>query len=241
MTDLGDPPSSQPNLPGGQREHAVPRVPSAPRDAVDTAILDAAHSGDEARAAALILRHFGPALYGQARVLVGAASADDVLQDTVLALLAALREGRYHGGSSLRTYAMKTARYRAFQLHRSFWQRLLHHADDPGDDDDLAAPQSERAPPWGDDDPQELVARLLERLDERGRVVVTLRLEGSPFAAIARLLRISEANARKIHAHALARLRVELVEDPRGGTVLRPEDATAARSTTPAGRRGRGR
>ena len=217
VPDLQGPPSSSPAHEGD----------GAPRDAIDAAILDAIGKGDQDLAAALIVRHLAPLLRGQAWALVRPDCVDDVLQDTILLLLEALKKGRFRGKSSLSTYAIQVVRHRAFHVHASFWQRLLRRARDPGDGEDLPAPFSNRTP-WGDRDPEELAARLVERLEGPERVVVTLRLEGAAFPAIARRLQISEDRAYKLHSRAVARLRAELAEAAQGGDVPRSQSAAEA-------------
>jgi RNA polymerase sigma factor (sigma-70 family) len=165
-------------------------------ETADAAILDAVARGDRQLAASLILRHFGPALLGQARAIAGTADADDVLMATIMALLSALERGRFAGRGSLRSYAITTARYQAFHLRDSGWRRMWRNAEDPGSDLP-APPPSER--PWGHQDEDALAARLVAALDVRSRVVVVMRVEGAAFSRIAKVLRISAASARQIH------------------------------------------
>jgi RNA polymerase sigma factor (sigma-70 family) len=187
-------------------------LPFSKVETVDAAILDAVEQDDERLAARLILRHFGPVLLGQARVIAEDADAEDVVMTTVMAILSAIKRGRFTGRGSLRSYAITTVRYQAFHLRDSPWQQMFRHAQDLGAADDLSAPPpSER--PWGDRDESALADRLIATLDTRSRVVVTMRLEGMAFSAIARLMGISAASARQIHVRAIQRLRERVAEE----------------------------
>jgi RNA polymerase sigma factor (sigma-70 family) len=190
-------------------------------DAVDQVILAAVAKGDMKRAAALIVRHYGSLLRGHARRIVGKDDEQDVFHDGVLELVAALEQGRFRGESSLQTYAVLTVRYVAFNWRRSWIHRVLSRAEPVEGDDDLPAPSSNKPPPWGDQEEQELVKKLLRRLDAKQRVVVGMRLEGATFVAIGRALHLSDDGARKIYDRALLDLRAHFEVDERGVLVLR--------------------
>jgi RNA polymerase sigma factor (sigma-70 family) len=190
-------------------------------DAGEQLILAAVEKGDMTRAAALIVHHYGPLLRGHARRIVGVDDEWDVFHDGVLELVTALEQGRFRGESSLRTYAVTTVRYVAFHWRRSWVRRVLSRAEPVEGDDDLPAPSSDEPPPWGDQEPEELVKKLLRRLDAKQRVVIGMRLEGATFVAIGHVLHVSEEAARKIHDRALRDLRDHFVVNERGVLVLR--------------------
>lgn len=182
-------------------------------DHVDQSILDAVARSDHDAAAALVLRHFGPRLLGQARALVGAAAAEDILLETVLSLLDAIEAGRC-SGSSLFRYALGIVRYKASHPRDSFWHRLFHRrAVDPEVMAELPGDAPAPDEPGADDLPD--VGDILAGLTERERVVLTLRLEGMSYASIGRALGVSEANAAQIHSRAVRRLREALSAERR--------------------------
>jgi RNA polymerase sporulation-specific sigma factor len=190
-------------------------------DAADQAIFAAVDKGDMNRAAALIQRHYGAVLLGHARRLVGAADADDVYQNGLVALVGALQKRKLGEGSSLRSYAVTTVRNEAFRLNRSWFKRLLRRAELMDGEDDMPAPSSKKPPPWGDADEEELIRRIRALLDKEQRVVVSMRLgDRSTFAEIGRKLQTSEATVRKIFSRAVQSVRALLVVDERGVLVL---------------------
>ncbi len=177
-------------------------------DPVDRSIHEAVARADHDAAAALILRHFGPKLLGQARASVGPAAAEDVLLETVLSLLEAIAAGRVAGGSLL-AYAMGMVRHKAAHLRDSFWHRLFHRravatANFEEFAGDAISPE-EPAPEEGCD-----LRDVLAVLSERERVVLMLRLEKKSYACIGRALGISEAAAAQIHSRAVKRAREAL-------------------------------
>jgi RNA polymerase sigma factor (sigma-70 family) len=196
--------------------------PSGSRaDDVEQIIYAAVDKGDLKRAGALIVHHYGALLRGHARRVVGTSDEEDVFHDAVLELLDALQKKRFRRESSLRSYAITTVRYVGFTWRRSWLSRLLRRAEPLEGDDDPPAPSSDQPRPWGDQAEEELVEKLLERLDAKQRVVVGMRLEGATFVAIGRALHISEDCAWKIHERALRDLRDHFVVDERGVLVLR--------------------
>jgi RNA polymerase sigma-70 factor (ECF subfamily) len=189
----------------------------------ERAILDAFRRGDKRIAASLIVRHFGGMLLGLALVLVGPADADDVVQETLLALLDAIDQGRFQGKSTLRTYASKTLRRQAAHVRDSFWHKLMRDAAAPEDEDEPPAPPPDSEPPWGNQDTPELVQRLVGLLDGRSRSVLSMELAGIPTEGIAKVLGISVASVWQTRCRALQRLQEALHEDPRAAAIVRGE------------------
>jgi RNA polymerase sigma factor (sigma-70 family) len=189
----------------------------------ERAILDAIRQGDQRRAASLIVRHLGGLLLGLAQVLVGRADAEDLVQETVMALLEALQKGRFLGRSTLRVYAVKTLRRQASHVRGSFWRRLKRSATAPDDEEELPAPAPDSEPRWASHDTPDLIRKLIGLLDARSRLVLSMELEGMPTAGIGKVLGISEAAVRQIRCRALHRLHGMIDDDPRAAAIVRGE------------------
>jgi DNA-directed RNA polymerase specialized sigma24 family protein len=169
----------------------------------DETILGAAAAGDLQLAARLILEHHGPRLGRILERLLPDADVDDVLQETVLDALDALRAGRFRGESSLSLYLGGVARHKALRARRSFWHLLfrrrsvgseaLAHLADPGPDVHATGVVP--------------LAPLLAHLSPREGLVVRLRLARRPFRDIGDAMGVSEDNAAQIHHRAVAKLR----------------------------------
>jgi RNA polymerase sigma factor (sigma-70 family) len=174
---------------------------------VDGAIVEAASGGDLERAARLLCHHHAPHLLRFLMATLSGAEAEDVLQETLIAALDALRQGRYTPERPMGRYLRGVARYKALRLRRSFWHVLFHQrSTGPETLDDVRADVDDRQ-----EHPVDL-GTLLRPLSERERLVVRLRLARRSYREIALLLGTSEDNAAQLQQRALKRLRRLRVE-----------------------------
>ena len=208
---------------------------------VDRTILEAVGRGDRERAAVLIFRHISPTvrvrvlawLRHDARSAMDAEDqADDVTQDAGLALLDALERGKYEGRSTIKGYAIEIARHMAFRgepwSFRKLWAWWLR----PGEDAD-APVSSGREMPWDECDARKLIDEMLEHLDRRQHILLSMRLERMETAVIARALRTTEGNVRTIESRTVAKLREMFTRKEDGRLVL----DRSKLATKPGGRR----
>lgn len=190
----------------------------------ESVLLAGLRAGDERAFAALVDAH-DASLRRVARSFVRTdAAADDVVQETWLAVLRGL--DRFEGRSSLRTWVfsilVNRARTHAVKDARSVPFSQL----DAGGDGPAVNPAAfegggwTSAPPRPETDPEgrllagELRAQLLaavEDLPEAQRIVITLRdFEGIPSEDVAELLDITPGNQRVLLHRARSRVRAAL-------------------------------
>lgn len=191
----------------------------------DQALLGRLRAGDEAAFETLVARH-DQALRRVARTFVRTpAAADDVVQETWLAVIRGL--DRFEGRSSLSTWIFRIlanlARTRASRDARSVPFSALEDDDRPAVDPSAfgADGRWRSAPPRLESDPEasvlggELRRRLLAAVEELApvqRAVITLRdLVGLDSADVCSLLEISDGNQRVLLHRARARVREALV------------------------------
>ncbi|MFL6136331.1 MAG: RNA polymerase sigma factor [Frankiaceae bacterium] len=202
-------------------------------DASDADLLRRLRAGDQ-DAFGGIVDAWSAAMMRVARGLVSTpASAEEVVQDTWLAVLRGL--ARFEGRSSLRTWSFRilvnTARTRAVRESRTVpWSSFAAaEGEGPAEDpsrfraagDEWAGWWSEagRPQPWQSSpesgavaaETRRLLAAALDDLPERQRVVVTLRdVEGFGSDEVRDLLGLSAANQRVLLHRGRARLRSTL-------------------------------
>ena len=178
----------------------------------DEDILEAAAAANAAKVASLLLARHGATLYGHARCLVDAATADDVIQEATLSIVDALVAGKFKRKASLRSYAVSVVRYTAFHFRRSFWHGVFHRrAVVPDVLDELPAAEAEPAVPKGEAEDERL-ARCMAQLGAETRVVLAMRLEGRSHAEIAKVLGISRAKSEQLCSRGVRRCQ-ELLSD----------------------------
>ncbi len=202
-------------------------MPAATPALAEQELIEGLRQGSEAAFEALVTRYHG-ALLRVALVFVrDHAVAEEVVQETWVAVLDGLR--RFEGRSSLRTWLFailsNRARTRAVREQRSMPFSAL---DDPESGE--RAVESSRftaegmwaVPPasWGADNPEERLLRqetmavleaALAELPPHQRAVVTLRdVEGLNSADVCHVLQVSEANQRVLLHRARCRLRAAL-------------------------------
>lgn len=134
------------------------------------------------------------------------ADAEDVLQETMVALLEAMRGGRYSGEGNPSAYAYSIARHKAVRLQRCFWYRLIQRRV-------AQAEFIEELPFCPRDTPipsDEMIQELLATLTPRERSVVDLRLHGKSYREIAEAIGVSEANAGQLYHRAVLKLRAAI-------------------------------
>lgn len=191
----------------------------------EAALLARLRAGDRAAFAALVGRHAG-SLLRVARSLVRDLSlAEEVVQETWLAVLGGLDE--FQGRSSLRTWLFQIlanrARTRFAREGRTVPFSALAGDDaaavDPGRFDEQGG---WREPPgaWTEEDPERLamgaetraaIEAAIQELPEAQRAVMTLRdIEGLPTEEICNLLSITVTNQRVLLHRARARVRQAL-------------------------------
>lgn len=197
----------------------------------DDELVDALRAGDERAFADLVDRH-SPAMLAVARLHVASReAAEDVVQDTWLALLKGI--DRFEGRSSLRTWLFRVltniAKSRGIREKRTT-PVDLH----PGDQRPTLSPDrfqgdSDRWPghwvrfpaPWRESPEHtllsaevlNLVRRKLDDLPEQQRIVVALRdIDGYDADEVCTILDLSAANQRVLLHRGRARLREALAD-----------------------------
>jgi RNA polymerase sigma-70 factor (ECF subfamily) len=202
-----------------------PHRSAEPSGAAERALLASLRAGDRAAFDRLVTRHGGTMLHVAMTFVRDRAVAEDVVQDTWLALLDGL-DG-FEERASLKTWLfgilVNKARTRAVREGRSLPFSALAGPDDaegPGDlPDRFDGEGGWRGPPgaWSEDDPEQLaqaaetrvtIEAAIAALPEAQRAVVTLRdVEGLEADEICELLGISLTNQRVILHRARVRLR----------------------------------
>jgi RNA polymerase sigma-70 factor (ECF subfamily) len=191
----------------------------------DDALLERLRAGDEVAFQALVDRHDG-ALRRLARTFVqSAAAADEVAQETWLAVITGLH--RFEGRSSLRTWIfsilVNQARSRGVRDARSVPFSDLEADDRPAVEPTAFSADGRwtSAPARLDADPEtrllgaELREHLLDAVDqlpEAQRAVITLRdLAGLPAEDVCELLDLTDGNQRVLLHRARSRVRQALL------------------------------
>jgi RNA polymerase sigma factor (sigma-70 family) len=170
-------------------------------------LIERARGGDEVAQAA-IYRAVAPAVFALIRRLVGnRAVAEDLFQDTMMALFQRL--GDFRGEAPLGAWLRQIAVTRCLMHLRSPWHRARLHWES-GDD---AALRSTMLPVTLATSADVVdVERALASLTPVGRTVVWLfEVEGYSHEEIARLFGRSVSFSKSQLARALARLRLSLV------------------------------
>jgi RNA polymerase sigma-70 factor (ECF subfamily) len=196
---------------------ARPGVPAVPADDV---LVVGLRLRDENAYLELVRRHT-PLMLRVARSILGSAEAEDVVQDTWVAVLRSV-DG-FEGRSTFKTWLMRilvnTARSRRTRDARTVcWS--TQPADAPVWDAVLAGRSTEAAGPLDHAlavEAWEVIRTALADLPDRQRVVVVLRdVEGSTSEEVRAMLGLSVGNQRVLLHRGRARLRVLLGPDAVG-------------------------
>ena len=195
----------------------------------ESELLAALRAGDEAAFARLVRDWSRPMLLLARGFVSTEASAEEVVQDTWLAVIRGL-DG-FEGRASLRTWVYRVlvniAKTRGVREHRSIpWSSLGPEDSGPTVDPDLfRGPEDQYAGGWRSFPPdwrsaedslldlevQEQLRAALERLPARQRVVLTLRdVLGCSSEEVCDLLEVSTANQRVLLHRARAAARAVL-------------------------------
>lgn len=188
-------------------------------------LLDGLRKGDEPSFRALIQMHHGALLRLARTFLKDPASAEEIVQETWLALLEGLH--RFEGRSSLKTWIFSIlankARTRAAREGRMVLFSDMSSGD--GGDEPAVDPSRFKASgywdgpprPWDDHTPERLAANAeimvhmrgaIEALPEAQRAVVVLRdVEGCSAEETCNMLGLSETNQRVLLHRGRSRLR----------------------------------
>src|SRR5512138_966095 len=216
-------------------ETSVESAPGAqPKALDDTELVARIQAGDRSAFAALVRRH-GPPLLRFARVFIREpAVAEEVVQETWMAVLEGL--AGFEGRASFKTWAYRIlanrARTRAIREGRSVPFSAL--ADEEGDEhavdpDRFDAGGMWRDPPmgWTDETPERLalaaetravMEAAVQALPAAQRAVLVLRDEdGLETEEICNLLGLTVTNQRVLLHRARTRVRQALEEHMRGG------------------------
>ncbi|GLZ35112.1 RNA polymerase sigma24 factor [Lentzea sp. NBRC 105346] len=185
----------------------------------DDVLVAGLRSGDEATFARL-LDSWSASMLRLARSFVSTdASAEDVVQDTWLAVIRGV--AGFQGNSSLRTWVYRilvnTAKKRGVREQRTVPWSDAGPTVDPerfrGPGDDYPGHWRDFPEPWVlDGEFRQVVGRALGELPTRQRIVVTLRdVEGHSAEEVCALLEISTANQRVLlhRGRAFVRARIE--------------------------------
>lgn len=181
-------------------------------------LVERVRAGDEDAFAAIVRQHHARLLRLAESVVGSRAVADEVVQDTWLAVVRGIE--RFEGRSSFKTWLfhilLNRARSAAGKEHRD--QPL--RADD-GDDGRFNAVGGWKAPPvaWADevDDrvtAEQLAGRVREMLDDlpaaQRQVLILRDIEGIDAGEVAMLVGVSDGNQRVLLHRARSRLRAQL-------------------------------
>jgi RNA polymerase sigma-70 factor (ECF subfamily) len=159
-------------------------------------------AGGSREAEAELFRRMAPRirLYGL-RHLRDEQAAEDLTQEVLITTLEALRAGRLREPEKLASFVLGTCRMTVLDWRRGAQrrERLLEQFGT-----DLLAPVQPSLPQLD----QEQLTRCVQGLKERERTVVVMTFYDEQTAAdVARLLGVSEANARVIRHRAIHQLR----------------------------------
>lgn len=205
-----------------------PRLASALADGDESQLISSLRDGDQLAFERLVVRH-SPGMLRVARMFTSDATAEDVVQDTWVAVVRGIE--MFESRCSVQTWLYRILINRA-KTSGQGERRTVPMGDvapdgptvDPrrfraGSDADLEGGWSDPPHPW-QRDPQnqaigaELMAQLLaaiDRLPAAQRQVVTLRdVEGMSAAETAELLHLSAVNQRSLLHRGRARLRQSL-------------------------------
>jgi len=198
------------------------------RTGTDEWLIEALRAGDEEAFEQLVHRYHGPLMRLARGYVASQGVAEEVVQDTWLAVLDGI--DRFRGASSLKTWIfsilIKRATTRGVRERRSVPFSSLH----PTADDDGPSVRSDRfgadghwaVPPRPFDLPEDRAGLLelrayiraaLAALPERQRIVVALRdVEGLSSDEVCGLLHLSVENQRVLLHRGRARLQAALAE-----------------------------
>jgi RNA polymerase sigma-70 factor (ECF subfamily) len=204
-----------------------PSHPQRSPDDTDGALLERMRRGDRAAFAAIVDRHAGSLLRVARALLRDAAAAEEVVQETWMALLTGL--AGFEGRSSLRTWLfgvlVNKARTRFRRDRRTVpFSALVHGEGDASavEPERFASDDAWLVPPggWSTTDPEQLavgaetraaIEAAIKELPEAQRAVLTLRdVEGLETEEICNLLGVTVTNQRVLLHRARARVREAL-------------------------------
>jgi RNA polymerase sigma-70 factor (ECF subfamily) len=195
----------------------------------DDAILAGLRSGDEAVFGQLLNSWSGSMLHLARAFVATRASAEEVVQDTWLAVIQGIDD--FEGRSSVRTWVYRilinTAKKRGLRESRTVpWSSVFAEEDRPtvepslfrGADDEYPGGWVSFPPPWTTTEGQVLAGEVrnrlrdaLDSLPERQRTVVTLRdILGHTSTEVCEMLGISEGNQRVLLHRGRAATRARL-------------------------------
>ncbi|TNE92196.1 MAG: sigma-70 family RNA polymerase sigma factor [Deltaproteobacteria bacterium] len=190
----------------------------------DKELVEALRAGDESAFAAVVSRHHDGLLRLARRMLPAAGVAEEVVQETWMAVLRGL--ARFEGRSSLKTWIYRIlvnrARTRARREGRVLPFSAMGQEDDqPFEPERFDASGHWKEPPtdW-DDSPQGMLMRkevkaaileAIETIPPRQAVVLRMRdLEGLSSEEVCNILEISETNQRVLLHRARHKVRTVL-------------------------------
>lgn len=175
--------------------------------ASDQDLVRRAREGDEAAMNRLVERHHGAAYRVAVSLVSDVDLAQDVVQDAFLKAFRGL-DG-FRGDAAFRTWLLTIAANTARgALRRAVRRRETNLEDVPPPESGDPSPEEQAA--TGEE--AERARRMLERLPEKQRLSVQLRIdEGLSFREIGEVIGSSEGSARVNYFHGIRRLR-ELME-----------------------------
>jgi RNA polymerase sigma-70 factor, ECF subfamily len=206
----------------------------APALADDLALVQRLQARDREAFASLIDRYHR-SLFRLARMYVATdAVAEEVVQETWMGVLSGL--GTFEGRSSLKTWLFRILTNRAKTRGAREARSVPFAMNEPEEEGDPAVDPTRFLPndmwgspprPWEDDTPEKLladreavafVARAIDALPARQRIVITLRdVEGLDAEEVRNVLGVSETNQRVLLHRARSRVRNDLERYLAGG------------------------
>jgi RNA polymerase sigma-70 factor, ECF subfamily len=185
-----------------------------PPDLDDTELVEriATASGGSSEAEAELVRRFSPRVRLYGRRHLGPQAAADLVQEVMVAVIAAARAGRVESPERVRQFILGTSRFIAWKMRRGERRRRESAEHDLAE---TPAGATTPAPDAGIDGQQ--LERCLGGLSPRERKVLYLSFsEDRTAPEIAAALELSESNVRVIRHRALGRLRVCLGQGDAG-------------------------
>ena len=173
------------------------------RETDEASLVARARAGDERAADVLVRRYLGDVYAVTARVLSDRDLAEDAAQEAFINALRGLK--RFRGDASFRTWLLRIA----LNAARTVARRHFHRREVPLEVAvDAACDERDAASVVAINDEAARIAKMLEKLPEKQRMAVTLRVnQGLSYQEIGTVLDCTEGAARVNYHLGVKRLR----------------------------------